>query len=442
MIQQLKDKINLESIKSSVQDQVTSAATGLASSALSQARAFANAQLSALLAPALSIITNVTGLISSAVSFAKRAVSFVISKTAGDPKNILDPAKDQLLSVLPALPSLPTTLPDLGPISSQIGSSVLTQINSLTPEAANQIINSLEKISKLIQQQANNPVTLVDNTSDISAGLPDLNEDIPTNNRGFANTKAIKGAMQAASPEQRISVFNNLVGTTPGEKISIREKLIALQQSSDVYRQGINSNYVKPVSDQVGLLTLGHTIDTPALDPEDWGDIINLNSGDRLVYRPPELYPTTSKNKIRPEIAALNQSFYQQVNQKMYYNLYRDRYNNRSFVASDYNVARYTEGSLYGFKILAVSNNNLGDYASIGFSKINNSPQQEINNLQINSELLSLVGYLNNLYNVNSIDEKPIYEISIQGTTILIDTRGNRFLLPASKPDETPVRVT
>ena len=450
----IKDKISVENIKSLSQQQITNASQSLYNSAIQQAKSYLTDRISAILSAGQAAAQAFLGGLSTFFSKARFAVTSAIFKSVGDASNILDPARSQLstfASSLPSLPSFPTSLPNLGDFTSSIQSSVLLLLNNISPIGVTEVINLLTTIGDRIQG-IRQGVTLVDNTSDVAAGLPETNEDVLTNNRAFINAKEIKKAESFALVEQRIEGYNKLVATTIGEKLYVRDKLIGLSQSSDVYQDGIDSIYTSPVSDNVCLLTLGHTIDTPSLDPEDWmgneqTERIETDNVQLVLQKgPANLYPVTSKYKVNQEVATFAQNAYEQINLQMYRNMYRDRYMSSAFgvnanTITDYGVSRYTSGRKYGLKVLSVSHNNMGDYASLAFAKQHSTSEDELANSEVDPQLTPLIGYLNNINNLNVIEDKPVYETQIQDTSILIDSRGNRYILPASSPDDTPVKV-
>ena len=431
MIQSIKDKINLESIKSSAMKQAGEVGSNMTSQLMSMVGRMAITAL----APVLGAISTITRL----VGVVKGVVSEVITRTVGVKDQILDPDRGNILDVVPKIPGI--VLPSFGGLGSlgAVFTNIATQVTGLGNSALTQI-NSLFDGIITNKPNDNEPLTPMDSTSDIIQGVPDTNESIITNNQGVLNAKTIKQNLQTPSLETRIDAYNNLSGDTPADSIFIREKLKALAVSSDVYNEVLDSPYMSPVSDVVGLATLGHTIDTPALDPEDWAPEVVLT--DRLTHGPAQALPITSKYKVKIPLRNQIQAAYNKLNSKMYVNLYRDRY---SYITTprDYPIARHGTIDKYGLGVATVSHVNMGDYSSIGFAKKINTAAAELSNVvsAVKPEVLPLIDYLYNVNNLNSMTEKPVYQIIIQGTEILVDSRGSRLLLQASRPDDTAIKI-
>jgi hypothetical protein len=405
------------------------------------------------------------GILGRAKSIVRQAVSAgqafkqSIAGLVSRPRDILDPNQADLLQQVERF--IDTAPPNLNfddiPVDTALSaaSNTLSQLTSRQLEEIDRIVQAVSQAySQLFFDSDSGGQTPIDNTSQIASGMPDTNEGIPSEGSPevlgiLRNIQTTKQGNQTFKFEDHIQKLNELRGNTVGEDLSIYETMRGLMQSSDVYLESLDNSYTDPYSDLVGLLTIGHTIDTPALDPEDWFIYPNNENvltyqgiTDRVMMGPASIVPVTSKHNVKLEIQNEIQTAYNDLNRLMYYCLYRERYINKfPSGMADYPVPRTTSqaNSLFGFKLPvdSVSFVNMGDYASLSFAKINSRPEQELLNLEVNEKLVPLIGYLNNLKSLNSIYEKPIYTVSIQGESILVDSRGNRFLLPASSADTT-----
>lgn len=435
-MQTIRDKISFESIKSSALKQVGEIGDTAATSFLSTAQ---QAISTVIVNPILNTISNIKRLIGAA----KSEINSLISRIVGDKNQILDPDRDNILDVTSKIPDV--LVPDIGNIGDMksILAGILTQASTLGSSAINQLNQMFTTImdNKVVNNSdEDEPLTPVDVVTDVVQGMPDLNESIVTNNQGVLNAKILKQNFQLPDINTQINTYNKLEGTTVGETMFVRGKLKSLVTSGDLYQNSIDSKYIGDVSNVVGLVTLGHTIDTMSLDPEDWG--ASDGSTDVLRAGPANLLPLVSKYKLKRNIIEQFESSYNQLNNKMYNNLYRDRRTSNS-EPQDYPIARHSDVDKYGINMATVSHTNMGDYSSIGFAKKINTSEDELNSAKdvVGVELMPLIGYLYNVNNFNTITEKPIYKVNIQGTEILVDSRGSRFLLPASRPDDTAVTI-
>lgn len=322
-----------------------------------------------------------------------------------------------------------------------------------------------EKITIEESKSANNPpysdpddfslptVTIVpiDYATDVILGIPISNENIQANSPILQNVQIIKQASEFSTVSLRVAKFNKMNAKTTSERLFVRHYLKALQASNDLYSTGINNLYTAPVSDQVALVTLGHTIDTPALDPEDWfsNSAITGQGGSNPTYKGPAMIlPTTSKHKLPAYLRHEVQTNYDSINKKMYLNLYRDRYwTNDPTQVFDYAITKYTildaiTNLLAGLKKETTSHTNAGDYASINFAFNFNTQTDEIYYSGIPIELFPLIGYLYTVNNYDRITEKPLYKININSTEILVDSRGSKYTLPSTRVDNTAVQAS
>lgn len=441
----VKEKVTIENAKSAAIDQATKAGQAIYGAAVAAAEAF----IARVLAPFNAIIS----LVQKGISLAKSAVNRANDTSAGGKENILDPARDKLLTVAGTL---------AGQVIGQVTQAVdavlqgaLARAEALLGPYASVIRNVYDKLGKIIAdgQKSGTSAVPMDNTSTIMQGAPLGNESIPTDNKGIMNSITVNRSTQLPGLDQQIESINGMSASTVGEKIFVRNYLKSLKSSSDMYGLALDNVYTKDVSDQICLLTLGHTIDTPALDPEDWFDntTIGLDTGalqgmSTSPYKgPANLWPETCKYKVRTFVQEQMQAAYEKVNRQMYLNMYRDRYyTNDVSSVYDYPIARYPTDDagteiFAGLKVQTTSHTNAGDYASYSFAKIYNTKQDEISNIGIPAELMQLIGYLFPINNFESITEKPLYTIDINKTSIVIDTRGSRHLLAASKPDDSVV---
>lgn len=444
----IRDKVSIESIKSTALDQARSVAQTVTSTLVDSAKSY----ISNLLSPINDLIDQALSLINAGrelINKAKGVASKLTTASVGDIKNVLDPARNSLFP-FPSLPdSIPTDLPDLSSDILPIFLNTLTQIKNFGAEAVLDIYKTFENLSVNLKLRQDGQVALEDNFSDIFESMPGTNERLPANITSVENVNYLKQMAQEPSLEKKALYLSSLKGSTYGEIKFIRDKLRALKSSNEFYENIIDSPFSNDVSDLIALCTVGHTIDTPALDPEDWWDNTeNITNPDgRLALGPAQILPTTSRYKTSISISTDAQQAYSKLNQLMYYNLYRDRYYNDDLNSGqylDYGINRHgiESSSNYGFTKLVVSHLNMGDYSSLGFAKINADEQQELLfGVGDNVELIPLIGYVQNVNNVNSITVKPAYKITINGVEVPVDSRGSRNVLPASKPDDTPVKV-
>lgn len=444
MIQTIREKVRVERIKSGIMDSVSKANQSIYKSLLARTQLTLGGIFNTFITP----IKKAKGFITRVIGASQEAIGNAKAASVGTIDEILDPNRAEIFNTIPAIPRI-SQPPRLDANLMPLLVATLLQVRNFSFGVIEDMIKLFTNISN---QATDDIITPVDNLTDTAMSMPLEASEVAYNGlpQGFQNAKNIKQAFQESSIENVIEILKRLGGITAGEVKFLQEKLKALSESSDVYKQAIDTPYNTPVSDLVGLITLGHTIDTTALDPEDWGFDSGLTynpQDDRLIAGPAQIYPLTTKYKINPSIATGMQESYRQINNRMYLNMFRDRYYQNDVQAGqffDYPVARYNESnvSLYGFpKIMVTSHMNLGDYSSIGFAKKNNSIVTEFEQLQVKPELIPLIGYLFNLNNLNAIAEKPVYRVLVNEVEILIDSRGNRYLLPASQPDDSAVTV-
>lgn len=299
---------------------------------------------------------------------------------------------------------------------------------------------------------------------DFIYGLPIGNFEIqnPQNVKSIEIIEKIKKAEQLSSFEDRLAIYNDLQGDSLYEKQYIREYLTSLKASSSKYETSINNVLANiAVSDNICLETIGHTIDTMALDPEDWFSQSFTGPSDRLLHGPASLIPVTSKYKINADIQAEAQAAYEQLHRMMYFNIYRDRYyvrNELDAQFSDYPVTRYGSGNYYGYKVFTTSHINMGDGASVGFSKVYNTSDERVSQIysgdSSNSKSLikydlsfyKSLGYSEAYKNVIKTPSKMSYTTTFfdiergVNVDIIIEKTGARLLLPSVNQDTTSVK--
>lgn len=305
---------------------------------------------------------------------------------------------------------------------------------------------------------------LYDYTPDILRGLPigNLSITTTTKSKSLEITDKIKKAEQVPTIQERNEIYDTLSGFYLSEKVFVREYLKALMASNKNASEFITNVYPRiNVSDNIGLPTIGHTIDTQALDPEDWFPVALPQSEDRQMNGPAKLFPETTKYKMNPVLEVEMQDAYTNLHRQMYYNLYRDRYYTRNSLDaqfSDYPITRYGNQEHYGFKVFTTSHINMGDGASVGFSKKFLDPITEVGDIydsepedvkaivRYNRAFGVFIGYSEEVQNSLKIESKTTYttpmydyERDLQ-VEVVIDNNGGRYLLPSVQQDDKSVK--
>lgn len=446
----LKDKIEIERVKASAFDDI---ARGILDAIDSAIVALAGKSKSIYTS---SDISKQSDPIGPAQTAADKAYTKIIN-SLGSKNEILDPNRDSLTDVEVVIPETTIVYKDNSIINQAIDSvmtgyrSVFIKVDTTTSNEVKDTFNTLIQNTPNDEDQTISPVGIYYH---IIQGLPlqmkeledlqlqDLSATGAQQKFDIGPILDFKRIAQSTDFAKRLSVLNQMRADGIAKKIYIIERLRALKASSQMYDEGVTSIYSDFVSDQIGLYTFNRTIDTPGLDPEDWG---TTPFNDRLAFGPARVIPTPIAHKVNVDVRNGLQRSYEQLNQKMYVNVIRDRYVNAFDDGQfDYPIARFATNSLgrFGLLMSSASHINIGDYSTAAFTVHHPLKEEYLpSSLGIDQELIMLIGSVRDVNNVDVINQKPIYEREIDGIHIFIDSTGARYVLPPTAPDDSAIMV-